>query len=79
MSSGDEATKHDEPLPSLRQALDEFVATIDATGGIKRDRKGCPVPAIDEEWIDLAYAYLTACQALGREPQWANDDDGVRS
>jgi hypothetical protein len=59
----------------LRRALDEFVATIDATGGIKRDRKGCPVPVIDDEWIDLAVAYLSACHALGREPQWAGEDE----
>jgi hypothetical protein len=59
----------------LRRALDEFVATIDATGGINRDRKGGPVPVIDDEWIDLAAAYLSACQALGREPQWAGGDE----
>jgi hypothetical protein len=59
----------------LRQALEEFVVAIDTTGGIKRDRKGYPVPAIDEEWIDLADAYLTACQALGRKPRWATEED----
>jgi hypothetical protein len=27
-----------------------------------------PVPAADEDWPDLADAYILGCQALGREP-----------
>ena len=50
------------------RALEAFVETINATGGVLMvDGKldGC---AGDEEWLDLADAYMTACNALGRDP-----------
>lgn len=50
-----------------KKALVALVDTIDATGGIKRDRKGYTVPVCAEEWIDLGEAYELACVALGRE------------
>src|SRR6516162_11126733 len=56
--------------PSLEDALavlKEFCYTIDATGGVKDTIDG-PVPVADEDWLDLATAYLKACRILGREP-----------
>lgn len=74
----------------MRSALGAFIGTIEATGGCIRpgativgppgeeiveyedDR---PVPAGDEDWPDLADAYLLACRALGREPMVRDADD----
>lgn len=54
------------------EALSNLCETIEATGGLvpnPRKKDFCKwVPAADEEWVDLASAYLLACEALGREP-----------
>ena len=49
-------------------ALLAFVECIETTGGIVNDHKGFMVPVADREWVDLAAAYLAACDALAIEP-----------
>jgi hypothetical protein len=73
----------EEPTAAMRSALEAFIGTIEATGGCIRPGGGAggppgdaiidfeddrPVPAGDEDWLDLADAYLLACRVLGREP-----------
>jgi hypothetical protein len=50
-------------------ALEEFVDTINATGGVFTDLKGLVCPRGDEEWCDLGTAYLNACTVLKRRPK----------
>jgi hypothetical protein len=57
-------------------ALESFIGTIEATGGIYRDRKGWACPVGDPEWIDLGEAYLQACRALKREVLVADEEKG---
>lgn len=52
----------------IAAALRQFVDTINATGGLVVNDAGETAPAADEDWIDLAEAYLAACEALGVEP-----------
>jgi hypothetical protein len=74
----------------LRAALESLIRTIEATGGCVRPGREAvnpageeivasdgdgPVPAADEDWPDLADAYLLACRALGREPAIRGGDD----
>lgn len=53
-------------------ALMKLVRTIENSGGVIEDRdgqvQGC---AADEDWLDLAHAYVDACEALGRMPMIA--------
>ena len=71
------------PVNAMRTALEAFIRTIEATGGCVRPSRvdvgppedvtiefdeSRPVPAGDEEWADLADAYILACRALGRDP-----------
>ena len=65
----------DDETVKLRSALSEFVATIDATGGLVRLADGDLRPVGDPQWGDLARAYRIACDALGREPCVVEDDD----
>jgi hypothetical protein len=73
----------EEPAAAMRSALEAFIGTIEATGGCVRPERRTinldgqeivefeghlPVPAADEDWLDLADAYFLACRALGREP-----------
>lgn len=48
-------------------ALEALCRTIECTGGILERSDGFMAPACDPEWIDLAEAYLLACEALGVE------------
>ena len=79
----------EDPAVAMRAALEAFVGTIEATGGCVRpgrrtiDLAGqeivefeghLPVPAADEDWPDLADAYILGCQALGREPMVRGPD-----
>ena len=79
----------EDPAVAMRAALEAFIGTIEATGGCVRpgrrtiDPDGqeivefeghLPVPAADEDWPDLADAYLLACRALGREPMVRGPD-----
>ena len=54
---------------TVDKALRLFVDTINATGGLIVNDAGETAPAADEDWTDLADAYLAACAALGVEPQ----------
>ena len=73
----------EDPVVAMRAALEAFIGTIEATGGcVRPGRKTIspdgqeivefeghlPVPAADEDWPDLADAYILGCRALGREP-----------
>ena len=79
----------EDPAVATRAALEAFVATIEATGGSVRPGRRTispdgqeivefeghlPVPAADEDWPDLADAYILGCQALGREPMVRGPD-----
>jgi hypothetical protein len=59
---------------ALREALQGFIETIEATGGCVRDEGDTVAPVGDPDWLDLADAYLRACKALGREPQIRGPD-----
>jgi hypothetical protein len=50
-----------------RKALEQFVRTVEATGGVIRSESGCYEPLGDPEWIDIGDAYVEACAVLGRE------------
>ena len=52
----------------LAAALRQFVDTVNATGGLVVNDAGETAPAADEDWLDLAEAYLAACDALGVAP-----------
>jgi hypothetical protein len=86
----------EEPAAAMRSALEAFIGTIEATGGCVRPERRTinldgqeivefeghlPVPAADEDWPDLAAAYILACQALGRQPmvQGPDAEDGPGS
>jgi len=62
-----------ETFVKASKVLASLADTIDATGGVVRDRKGHIVPVADEDWVDLGDVYLQACAALGREPKEASD------
>ena len=79
----------EDPAAAMRAALEAFIGTIEATGGCVRPGRRTispdgqeivefeghlPVPAADEDWPDLADAYLLACRALGREPMVRGPD-----
>ena len=51
-----------------RQALQAMVDTISSTGGVVKHPDGTYGCEADEDWIDLADAYLLACEALEVEP-----------
>lgn len=56
------------------KALRLFIETINATGGLAINDVGETAPAADEDWLDLATAYLAACEALGVAP-WNVESD----
>jgi hypothetical protein len=53
---------------AMRNALENFIGTVEATGGVCLDEEGHYVPVADPEWMDLGGAYLVACAALHRQP-----------
>ena len=59
-------------------AAQQLIDTIHATGGIARDRKGNYVPVMDEDWIDLANAYLQACEEKGITPMIRRSPDATK-
>jgi len=60
--------------PELKdRALRNFIDTINATGGIMLTRKSEYAPVGDEDWTDLGFAYIDACEALGVEPKYAEE------
>ena len=52
----------------MEEALRDFIRTINATGGLAVNDAGETIPVADEDWLDLAEAYLLACDALGVKP-----------
>ena len=79
----------EDPAVAMRAALEAFIGTIEATGGCVRPGRRTispdgqeivefeghlPVPAADEDWADLADAYLRACRALDHEPMILDAD-----
>ena len=58
-----------ETLDPKTKALEALVETINSTGGVVKHPDGTCGCAADEDWIDLADAYLGACQALGVAPK----------
>ena len=52
----------------MRNALENFIGTVEATGGVLLDEEGHYVPVADPQWMDLGDAYLLACEALQRQP-----------
>lgn len=59
----------------IRDALEEFVDAVNATGGVTVV-KNVVVPIGDTDWTDLGHAYLRACLALGIDPVGRTDDGG---
>lgn len=47
-----------------------LINTIETTGGV-RSSGGMHVCVADEDWYDLAEAYIEACSAVDREPKVA--------
>lgn len=64
-----------ETTDPVRKALEEFVADVEDAGGVRIDEDNVPHPGGDEEWTNLGYTYLRACEALGRKPEVTRDDD----
>jgi hypothetical protein len=62
-----------KPKKRARGALQKFIDTINATGGIMLTSKSEYAPVGDEEWVDLGFAYLDACEALGVEPKYVEE------
>jgi hypothetical protein len=53
-------------------ALEDFINTIEATGGIRAFEDGTYGPEADEDWIDLGDSYIKACAELGRPILYAD-------
>lgn len=54
-------------IQMAEKALRLLCDTIESTGGVKSIDKVI-VPVGDEDWSDLADAYIAACDALERAP-----------
>jgi hypothetical protein len=54
------------------KALEQFVHTVNVTGGVVRYGDGNVAPAADQEWTDLGSVYMAACVELGIAPQVTN-------
>jgi hypothetical protein len=61
----------------MRSALDNFIRTIEATGGCTRGEDGLVAPEGDPEWIDLGDAHVLACDAIGRTPLIVDTEEEV--
>ena len=55
----------------MREALHDFIETIEATGGCVRDEGDTVAPAGGPDWLDLADVYLRACKAGPGAPDTA--------
>jgi len=60
-------------------ALEKFVGTVEASGGILVNSKGHHLPAGDPEWLDLGDAYMDACAVLDRIPVTTQDPEDPAS
>ena len=52
----------------MKTAIESLIETIEATGGLIRLLDGRLHCVGDEEWDDLADAYVMACTETGRKP-----------
>jgi hypothetical protein len=59
------------------RALTLFIDTIEVTGGLVRLEDGRLYPAADEDWADLADAYLAACAEAGCAPLINGNNDAA--
>jgi len=57
-----------ESSRAMRGALQDFIETVEYTGGVLVDARGTIRLVDDPYWTDLADAYLRACRALDKEP-----------
>jgi len=57
------------------KVIENFILTVEATGGVFCNRKGLYEPVGDREWIDLGDVYVEACRAIGHEPMIVDDPD----
>jgi hypothetical protein len=57
-----------DSMDAVRVALDDFIETIEATGGCFHNEQGVLAPVGDPDWTDLADDYVRACAAIGRTP-----------
>ena len=62
------------PIDKMKKVLEEFISTIDNTGGVVLGINGLYVPVVDEEWVDLGEAYMSACMAIDHRPVIYLDD-----
>lgn len=60
-----------------QKALNDFVFTINATGGAVRHENGNTGVAIDPEWTDLGAAYIRACAVLELKPELQDAATGL--
>jgi hypothetical protein len=61
-------------MPTQRDAVDQFIEAINATGGITK-LEGFYAPVADPDWTDLAEVYLVACTEKHVFPVLANGTD----
>jgi hypothetical protein len=59
-------------------ALEDFINTIEATGGIRAFEDGTYGPEADEDWIDLGDSYVKACAELRRPILYADHHEFTR-
>jgi hypothetical protein len=53
----------------LHNATQDLLETIENTGGVVLQDDGLHHLACDEDWIDLAEAYIKLCEVAGRTPK----------
>ena len=49
----------------------DLIATINSSGGVMHETDA---PVVDEEWMDLGWAYINACKDLGIDPLYADPE-----
>lgn len=64
-----------ESAPLLRNVIDKLIRTVEATGGVEKNEDGTYSPLADPDWLDLGDTYIEACEAIGREPKVAKDEE----
>ncbi len=62
-----DATKYPDMVSAA--LVREVIEAIEATGGVYQFESGHFAPVADPEWIDMGEAYVSICNALGREPK----------
>lgn len=65
------------PPGAQRSAAARLIDTIEVTGGLVLREGGRLYPAADQDWADLADAYLAACAETGRAPLITGNKDAA--